>query len=80
MKQESPTSKRSKSSEKFNFALIIPEDDYRTNYETHCYDRSLYKCGKCNKRSCKYHKLAKTMDDIEKTNKFEEETMSITHD
>lgn len=59
----------------FIFALIIPEDDYSTNRETHCYDRSLYKCGKCNKRSCKYHKLAKTMDNIEKTNKFEEETI-----
>lgn len=57
----------------FIFALIIPEDDYRTNCETYCCDRNLYKCGKCSKRFCKYHKLAKTMDDIEKTNKFEEE-------
>lgn len=51
----------------FIIALIIPEDDYDAYYGADCYDRSLYRCGKCNKRSCRYHKLTKIIDEIENT-------------
>lgn len=53
----------------FVCAIMIPEDDSNMkSYEYPCYDKNIYKCGKCGKHLCKYHKIAKIADDIEKTN------------
>lgn len=41
-------------------AIFIPEGN-QSYKEYNCYDKSIYKCGKCRKR-CKWHDIAKKVE------------------
>ena len=43
-------------------AIFIPEDN-QSYKEYNCYDKSIYKCGKCRKR-CKWHDVAKKVEQL----------------
>ena len=43
-------------------AIFIPEDN-QSYKEYNCYDKSIYKCGKCRKR-CKWHYVAKKVEQL----------------
>lgn len=43
-------------------AIFIPKD-YVNHKDYNCYDKSIYKCGKCRKR-CKWNNIAKKAEQL----------------
>ena len=43
--------------------LSLKDDSSYKKYD--CYDKSIYKCGKCRKR-CKWHEIAKKAEEMER--------------
>lgn len=42
--------------------ILLPKDD--SGYKRYdCYDKSIYKCGRCRKR-CKWHEIAKKAEEM----------------
>ena len=47
-------------------ATLSPDDD--SGYKKYdCYDKSIYKCGRCRKR-CKWNEIAKKAEEMEREN------------
>lgn len=46
--------------------VLTPNDNAKTDYYNYdCYDKSVYKCGKCRKK-CKWHYISKEVEKLEK--------------
>lgn len=52
--------------------ILAPIDNGKTDYHNYnCYDKSVYKCGKCRKK-CKWRYIAKEIERIEKNREKED--------